>query len=80
MERRDFIQKTVLATTAFTGAALTTNAQTQDQSKSKEVYEWRVYTLRWGQAALDDYLSKALIPALNRLGARKVGAFSELSK
>lgn len=67
-----------LGTTAA-AAGLTTNANPQQQVK--EVYEWRVYeTMRGGQAVLDNYFSTALIPALNRLGAKKVGAFSELSK
>jgi hypothetical protein len=81
MERREFIQKSVLATTAVTAAGLSSvHAGTQQQRK--EVYEWRVYeTMRGGgQSVLDNYFSTALIPALNRLGVKKVGAFSEMSK
>jgi hypothetical protein len=79
MERRDFIQKSVLATTALAAAGLS-EAQAKEQQQGKEIYEWRVYTMRWSQAPLDNFLSKALIPALNRLGIKKVGAFGELSK
>ena len=78
MERRQFIQKTVMATGAIAAAGLGT-AQAQQQ-QNKEIYEWRVYTMRWGTGALDTYLSKALIPALNRLGIKNVGAFSEIGK
>jgi hypothetical protein len=78
MERREFIQKTVLATSAITAAAITPSQAEQQQGK--EFYEWRVYTMRWGQGALDNFLSKALIPALNKQGIKSVGAFSEIGK
>lgn len=81
MERRQFLQKSVLATTA-TAAGLSSAAAAPVQ-QGKEVYEWRVYeTMRGGQGqpVLDSYFSTALIPALNRLGVKKVGAFSEMSK
>jgi hypothetical protein len=78
MERREFIQKSVLATSAITAAAISPLQAQQQQGK--EIYEWRVYTMRWGTGALDNYLSKALIPALNRQGIKNVGAFSEIGK
>jgi len=46
---------------------------------TKEVFELRVYESRSTQN-LENYLSKALVPALNRLGIKKVGAFSEIGK
>jgi hypothetical protein len=79
MERRNFIQKSILATTALAATGVS-GAQAKDQQQGKEIYEWRVYTMRWSQAPLDNFLSKALIPALNRLGVKKVGAFGEISK
>jgi hypothetical protein len=81
MERREFIQKSVLATTGVAAAGLT-GAHASTLQQNKEVYEWRVYeTMRGGgQAVLDNYFSTALIPALNRLGVKQVGAFSEMSK
>ena len=79
MERRDFIQKSVLAGTALSAAGLSSlNAKPIQQGK--ELYEWRVYELMRGQGALDNFLSKSLIPALNRLGVKKVGAFGEIGK
>jgi hypothetical protein len=78
MERRDFIKKSALATGS--AAAALTPAFARPQPRSKQLYELRVYTLRWSQAPLDDYFSKALIPTLNRLGVKTVGAFSEMGK
>jgi hypothetical protein len=78
MERREFIQKSVLATSAITAATISP-AQAQQQ-QGKEIYEWRVYTTRWGTGALDNYFSKAFIPALNRQGIRNVGAFTEIGR
>src|SRR5688572_6965616 len=79
MERREFIQKSVLATGALTAAGLSA-AQAKNLQQGKELYEWRVYDLMRGQGQLDNFLSKALIPALNRQGISKVGAFGEMSK
>src|SRR5690606_19661967 len=51
------------------------------QSADKEVYELRVYEMTMGSATVfDDYLSKALIPALNRNGVKHVGVFREIGK
>jgi len=78
MERRDFIQKTILTTAAVAGAGLTSNAQSSP--KNKEVYEFRVYHMRRNMNPLDNYFSKVLIPALNKKGIRNVGVFRETSK
>jgi hypothetical protein len=79
MERRDFIQKSIFATTAIAGAGLS-SAAARTAAKSKEVYEFRTYEMRRNQAPLDNYFSKGLIPTLNRFGIKNVGAFSEWSK
>src|SRR5688572_8137940 len=52
------------------------------QAGKQVFYEWREYEIKWGssQAALHQYLEKALIPALNKNGVKQVGAFRELSK
>jgi hypothetical protein len=78
MERREFIQKSVLATSAISAAAI--SPAFAQQQKNKEIYEWRAYEMNRNQSAFDNFMSKALIPALNRLGVKKVGAFSEMSK
>lgn len=47
----------------------------------KSYFEWRTYDLQWGRNAkpLHDYLSQALIPALNAQGVKYVGAFEPLA-
>jgi hypothetical protein len=78
MERRDFIKKSALAGGALT-ATFTSTEKLQNPA-SREVYELRVYEMRWSQAPLDEYISKVYIPFLNRMGVKKVGAFSEIGK
>ena len=78
MERRDFIQKSVITAAAVAGTGFSSSAA--QAPKSKEVYEFRVYHMRRNLSPLENYLSKALIPALNRLGSKNIGVFSELSK
>jgi hypothetical protein len=79
MERRDFIQKSILTTAAVAGAGMTSGIA-KPQPGNKEVYEFRIYHMRRNMAPLNNYLSKALIPTLNRMGSKNVGVFSELSK
>lgn len=74
MERREFIQKSVMAS-----AATSLPFGTLDDNSAKEVFELRVYTSRSSQN-LENYFAKALIPALNKLGIKKVGAFAEMGK
>src|SRR5690349_4762998 len=78
MERRDFIQKSILGTAALAGAA-SISAQAQSGGKSKEIYEFRVYHMRRNLNPLDNYFSKAFIPALNKMGVKNVGVFRETS-
>lgn len=79
MERRDFLQKTILTTAGVAGASLAATAA-KGQQKNNEVYEFRVYHMRRNLKPLDNYFSNALIPALNRLGVKNVGVFGEVSK
>ena len=75
MERRTFVQTSVATVcTAAVGSALTADAK----AKSGELFELRKFDVKSGkQALLDDYLSKAFIPALKRLGIGPVGVFVE---
>jgi hypothetical protein len=76
MQRRKFIQRSIAVTAAAsTGLSLTA----MQSRKANEYYELRVYEMRRG-SMLDNYLSKALIPTLNRLGVKNVGVFTELGK
>ena len=79
MERRDFIQKSILTTAAVAGAGLGSSTARGAQN-NKDVYEFRVYHMRRNISPLNNYLTNALIPALNRMGSKNVGVFSELSK
>ena len=79
MERRDFLQKTILTTAGVAGVTLASSAAKGAQSNN-ELYEFRVYHMRRNLAPLDNYFSKALIPALNRMGVKNVGVFNETSK
>ncbi len=76
MERRDFIQKSVLTGAAMAAGSLASGAP----APGREWYEWRVYEMRFGQGAFDNFLSHALIPALNRFGIKTIGVFGEMGK
>ncbi len=78
MERRDFIQKSML-TTAAVGVAGLGSVQAQTEAGQKEVYELRVYHTRRSYSAIETYFEKVLIPALNRLGVKHVGVYKETS-
>lgn len=72
MKRRAFLQASL--TTACAAAASAPAAEAQGGT----VFELRSYALKPGkQAMLDAYLSKAFIPALERLGIGPVGVFVE---
>lgn len=75
MERRSFVQASLAAVGTLTaGSALAADMNT----KLVELYELRTYSLKVAkQGLLDDYLSKAFIPALKRLGIGPVGVFVE---
>jgi len=79
MERRDFLQKSILTTAAVAGVGASSASARSSQNKN-QVYDLRVYRMRRGARALENYFSKALIPALNRMGVKNVGVFSEMSK
>lgn len=77
MKRREFLSTGLVASAAMMaprGAA----AQTADPGKQRQYYELRRYLLEQGpQTQLAaDYVGKALIPALNRMGIAPVGAFN----
>ncbi len=79
IQRRDFLKTTVAASAA---AALTSRASAASRSATagREYYELRAYRLKPGAAhtALDTYLEKALIPAVNGRGISSVGVFTEV--
>lgn len=71
MQRRRFL------TSSLAASALALNARSQENSSGREYYELRKYHLVSGpQTKLTNaYIAEALIPGLNRLGIKPVGAF-----
>jgi len=59
-------------TCSYAGAA-------DDKKPEKQFIELRYYHMKSAEAAqkADEYLAKALVPALNRLGSKSVGVFRE---
>ena len=80
MKRRDFLKTSSVAGGALFSPWAGGEALAQDAS-SREFYELRTYQTQTGnrKAVLNEYLEKAFIPALNRLGSRPVGVFSVVS-
>ena len=73
MERRTFVGASVAAV-----CSAATAASADPKTTSTELYELRSYTLKPAKRnALDEYLSKAYMPALKRLGVGPVGVFAE---
>jgi len=80
MKRRSFV-KTSLVTTAL-GSVLPHIGISAESNKNadRQFYELRVYTLANGeqQKLVEEYLKDAAIPALNQLGSKNIGVFTEL--
>lgn len=77
MKRREFL-KTGVAASAALMVERAAVAQASASGKPRQYYELRKYLLEQGpqvQGAAE-YVSKALIPALNRMGITPVGAFN----
>src|ERR1700722_3618054 len=78
MKRRTFVKSSVAACLAGSAGLEGAGAAAETETHAREYYEWRSYALKSEkQGLLDDYLSKAFIPALGRLGIGPVGVFSE---
>jgi len=80
--RRNFLKSSLAASAT---AALATGisaraAQTSPSAAARDYYELRAYRLKpdTSSAVLENYLEKALIPALNARGLANVGVFTEL--
>src|SRR5512133_3035285 len=80
MKRRAFL-KTSIAASALAGlAGISTKAQAAASSaKGQEFYDFRAYRLKPGASAepLHEFLKKAALPALTKLGAGPIGVFTE---
>lgn len=82
MKRRSFISRSLgVAAAATAGLSSTLVPQASAQAApGRDYYELRVYRLKAGAqtAPLEAYLEKAAIPALNRMGIKPVGVFTEI--
>ena len=80
MDRRKFVQSTILSGSLLGGALPFENAIMKDESSKKQQwYELRTYLFdNESQPQLTGaYLEQAYLPALNRAGIRSVGVFTE---
>jgi hypothetical protein len=79
MKRRDFLKTSSIAGGAMLSSFAAGESFAQDPAR--EFYELRTYEMPTGnrKAVLNDYLEKASIPALNRLGSKPVGVFTVVS-
>lgn len=82
MQRRDFVKAAALAPALAATELTAASERGSHLTAQREVYEWREYTFNFNSplAAFETYLKDALIPALNRLGAKKIGVFREMGK
>ena len=80
MKRRDFLKSSLAASALATLAPAATSAAAEGKETEREYYEWRIYRLKAGSdhSLLDAYIEKAAIPALNRIGSKPIGAFTEI--
>ena len=75
MKRRTFLSSAIVGGSL---ASLSAVAPAADDSKARQLIELRTYTLKPDKQKLfDEYAEKALLPALNRLGAKSVGVLIE---
>lgn len=81
MKRRSFV-KTSMLTGSLTGMSSLAALATENNAGSKdtaELYELRTYTLKNAaqQSLVEDYYQHAAIPALNKMGSKTIGVFTE---
>lgn len=78
MKRRSFLNSALAAAGATAVTTPGPSSAAPAAATGRDYYELRTYHLKAAkQPVLDDYLSKAFIPAMGRLGAGPVGVFSE---
>ncbi|QHT69235.1 NIPSNAP family containing protein [Rhodocytophaga rosea] len=82
MKRRNFVKSSMLtgAVAGILPASTIEAKQTQNpQNAERQFYELRVYTLKNGrqQKLVEEYFQNAAISALNKLGSKSIGVFTE---
>lgn len=80
MKRRHFVKASLLTPVAAQFTHSLSNKQSSSPANAdSEFYELRIYTLKNAQQLnlVQDFLKQAAIPALNRLGSKTIGVFTE---
>ncbi|MEN0053275.1 MAG: NIPSNAP family protein [Mucilaginibacter sp.] len=79
MKRRSFVKASVLSGAAASILPLSSMAASAKDTGT-QFYELRTYTLKneAQQKLVEDYFQNAAIPALNKLGSKNIGVFTEL--
>src|SRR3954469_18617345 len=81
MKRRSFVKASMLTGSLSALSSMSTKAAETGYFKgpTAEFYELRVYTLKNAQQQklVEDYFQNAAIPALNKLGSKNIGVFTE---
>src|SRR4051794_5473882 len=83
MKRRSFVKASLMTGSIAAGLApIVSKASKENEMEKKtggEFYELRVYTLKNAQQQklVEDYFQNAAIPALNKLGSKNIGVFTE---
>jgi hypothetical protein len=82
MKRRNFVKKSLLTgslASILPQISLAAADTAQPQKVNQEFYELRVYTFKneAQQKIVEDYFQQAAIPALNKLGSKNIGIFTE---
>ncbi len=76
MKRRRFAEKTALA--ALSTSEVSTLANAAQENPTRDFYELKIYTKRFGGSGLEAFLESVLIPSLNRHGVSRVVALTFL--
>lgn len=82
MKRRTFVKASLLTSAVSSVVSPLSEgiaADTVQQNANPEFYELRIYSLKNGRQrkAVETYFQNAFIPALNRLGSKTIGVFTE---
>src|SRR5688500_1718345 len=82
MKKRNFVKTSLLSGSiagSMTQATMASANKETQQSADQEFYELRIYTLKNGrqQKLVEGYFQNALIPAMNKLGSKAIGVFTE---
>lgn len=78
--RRNFLKSSLAASAALGTGISARAAQPSPSAAARDYYELRAYRLKpdTSSAVLENYLEKALLPALNARGIANVGVFTEV--